>query len=192
MRGVDITIVILAILLVITIGLWIFTPVVLLAPSGTTESRVTIDVFYAIDLSSALLTGIDFGNIVELPASDVNGSDNYGGPSSETLYNVIVATDSNTAVDFCINANSALSDDFNNQIPLVGETYLNASTTDATTPGPVGDSVSLSTTAVKASDVNSPGDSTHYRFWLDVPSVPVGFYNNTVTFTGVITGNVCP
>lgn len=192
MRGVDITIVILAILLVITIGLWVFTPVVLLAPSGTTESRVTIDVFYAIDLSSALLTGIDFGNIIELPAFDVNGSDNYGGPFSETLYNVVVATDSNTAVDFCINANSALSDDFNNQIPLAGETYLNASTTDATTPGPVEDSVSLSTTAVKASDVNSPGDSTHYRLWLDVPSVPVGFYNNTVTFTGVITGNVCP
>ena len=162
------------------------------ATSGSTISNVTITSFLSIDMSSNLILGIQFGNVSDLPAPDVNASHNYDGGSSASTMFINVSTDSNTAVDFCSKANAALTDSIGGTfIDLGNETYGNSTTTDATTPL-VTLQTALTTSYVKAGANVGKGNVTYYRFWLDVPvATAPATYNNSVWFKGVVVGNPC-
>ena len=131
------------------------------ATSGSTFSNVTITSFLSIDMSSNLASGIEFGNVSDLPAPDVNASHNYDGGSSASTMFINVSTDSNSAVDFCNKANAGLTDSIGgNVIELGNETYGNSSTSDATTPS-VTLQTALTTNYIKAQANVAIGNVTY-------------------------------
>ena len=162
------------------------------ATEGSAVSNVTISKFLSIELSANLGTGILFGTISTLPASNHNATNNYDGGSDESTMSVNVSHDSNTDVDICIKANDHLTDPGSSDVILLGnETYSNGTVTNATSPFLTAE-VALTTGYVNASSPISPDSSCYYRFWLDVPSAtPSGDYNNSVTFKGVETTTGC-
>lgn len=163
------------------------------ATQGTTSSNVTITKYLSIEMSNNLTGGIAFGSVTSLPAYDINASSNYDGTSSGSTYYVNVSLDSNTPVDFCILANAPLTDAAaGTVIGLANETYLNSSISNMGAPGPQSAQVNLTTTFAKASSPTGAGNSTFYRFWLDVPSATSsGTYNNTISIKGVETAQSC-
>jgi len=156
------------------------------ATSSTVGSNVTVEDFFAIDLSANLSNGISFDEITSLPATNINSTDNYNGDSSGSTMLINVSTDSNSNVDFCIKANAGLTDSSNSEVIGLGnESYANSSSTSSTAPA-IGEESALTTSYVKSSAPNIPGGNTYYRFWLDVPStVSSGSYNNTINFKGI-------
>ncbi len=163
------------------------------ATESSTSSNVTITKYLSIALSANLSNGIEFGSIDTLPAVDVNATDNSNGGSNASSLYINVSTDSNTAVDFCIKANSDLLDSSSGAvIGLTNETYLNSSNSSSTLPGPSTSGVVLTTTYVKASAPTGRGNVTFYRLWLDVPAaIASGSYNNSIYFKGVETATDC-
>ena len=158
---------------------------------GNTTSNVTIQKYLAITFGDNLSDGIYFGSVETLPAVNLNGSHNYDGASSGTTYNIEVSTDSNTAVDFCIKANTGLTSPALDVIGLGNETYSSYELTNLTHPL-LSNETSMTTGYVKAVGSIDPGNSSYWRFWLDIPvSQPSGDYNNTVSFGGVTTGLSC-
>lgn len=165
------------------------------ATETTTTSNVTISVYFAVEMSANLSNGIEFGNITTLPATNQNSTDNYNGVNTTpngtgTSTWMNVSTDSNTAVDFCIKADAALTSGANT-IGVGNETYHNDTVTNTTRPN-INNEVALTTSYVKAGPNTGVGNRTFYRFWLDVPAgTASGTYNNTLSFKGVGTGGTC-
>jgi len=161
------------------------------ATEGTTSSNVTIEKYLSIDLSDNLSEGIIFGNL-NPDIVHSNATHNYDGASDGSTMLVNVSADSNTAVDFCIKANTHLISDGGDIIGLGNESYCNnATTTDIITPSLVNKS-SLTTSYVKSGNNISIGDDGYYRFWLNVTSGQAsGDYNNTISFKGIEIGAAC-
>jgi len=161
------------------------------AVEQTATSNVSISKFLSISLSANLSNGIVFETVNTVPATNVNATYNYEG--NDTTMFVNVSTDSNVNVDFCIKANDNLIDAVGaNVITLANEKYINASINNLSLPGPPTSSVALTTSYVKASDANGPGNVTYYRLWLDVPAAtPAASYNNTISFKGIETTTAC-
>ncbi len=158
----------------------------------TTASRVQIQAYLAIAKSSNLSAGIDFGTIAVLPIAQANGTGNYNPITSNvTEYNITVSTDSNTAVDFCIRANAPLSTAGGAAtIGLGNYTWANSTTTTALVPAKFGKPIN--TSFQPETKGVSPGQSNHYRFWLNVSAAQEpGFYNNTIFFRAVPTLSPC-
>ncbi|MGV8152051.1 MAG: hypothetical protein ACP5OG_03145 [Candidatus Nanoarchaeia archaeon] len=155
----------------------------------TTVSNVTISKYLSISMDTSNLTyGIYFGNLSALPAIDHNATHNYDGGNTNSTYFLSVSGDSNTAVDFCIKANAALTSGANT-IPLANETYANSTVGNLTDPTY---QVALTTDYAKAGIGVPIGGNNYYRFWLDVPaSQESGVYNNTISFKGVTTTLAC-
>jgi hypothetical protein len=164
------------------------------ATEQNTVSNVSIEYYLSIALCTNLSTGILYGNVSTLPASDINGSHNYDGDyptANESTYCVNVSTDSNTPVDFCIKANWDLNNSADDKILVGNQTWVNSTTTDVDTPALV-NAVSLSTTYADAGYSIPIGSENWYRFWLDIPAGQAsGDYDNSVYFKGVTQGNSC-
>jgi hypothetical protein len=162
------------------------------ATSASTVSNVTIAKYLSISVSQNLSSGILFGTVNSLPAIDQNASHNYDGASYGTSMYVNLSSDSNTKVDFCVGANSDLTDSINaNRLGVGNETYSNATTTDTITPLLI-NQYPLNTSYVKAGANVSQGESIYYRFWLDIPSgTSSGTYNNSINFKGVEVATAC-
>jgi len=162
------------------------------ATSGTVIGNVSVTSFFAIALSSNLSNGISFDEITTLPATNINSTDNYNSATSGSTMYVNVSTDSDNSVDFCVKVNAGLRDSSGgSSIGAGNESYANSSDTNLTLPF-VGLEVPFTTSYVKASAPVGPGNSSYYRFWLDVPSgIESGTYNNTINFKGVISLQGC-
>lgn len=160
--------------------------------SGSTVSNVTITNFLSISMSENLQSGILFGSVSSLPAVGINASHNYDGGSDATSMSIAVSSDSNTNVDFCIKANTDMTDAGLDIIGIGNETYSNATvSTDATSPPPAG-AIKLTTSNVKSGENIERGSSNYYRVWLGIPAAQApGTYNNSVLFEGVATGGSC-
>jgi len=164
------------------------------ATEGTTTSNVSIQKYLAIAFGSNLSSGIYFGNVATLPATDINATHNNDSSTypSGTTYTIDVSTDSNTHIDFCIRANAGLTSPALDVIGLANETYSSSNLTNSTHPM-LSNQSSITTSYVKAPSTDIlPGNSSYWRFWLDVPAAqPSGDYNNTVSFKGVVNGLSC-
>lgn len=161
------------------------------ATEYSTTSNVSIQKYLSIALCSNLSEGISFGSVSTLPATDINGTHNYDGTSTETTYCINVSSDGNTPIDFCTKANADLASDALDVILLGNESYANATSTNVTIPT-LTSQVALTTTYVKAGNNISVGGINYYRFWLDIPAAqPSGDYNNSVYFKGVQTTLEC-
>jgi len=186
---------ILVVVLVISLGMLFFENASAItgnATEGSTSSEVTIQSFLSIQMSANLSAGIIFNDVATLPATDVNATENYNGTSSSTLYFINVSTDSNSAVDFCLKADGGLNTTGGDLIGLGNETYsTNVTTSNSTIPDILND-LSMTTSFFKSASNTPVGGANYYRFWLDVPAgQATGTYNNSVSFKGVTTGNVC-
>lgn len=152
------------------------------AVDRSTYSNVSISAYLAIDFSTNLSSGIDFGDVATLPMFNQNATGNY--VPTDTSYYVIVSNDSNTVVDVCINASGDMSNGGGDFIGLGNETYSTSSTTDINTPSLASD-VALTTAYVEAASDVAIGNNAYFRFWLTVPAgQATGLYNNTVSFKG--------
>lgn len=161
------------------------------ASTQTSVSQVTIQKFFSISSSGNLSEGINFGDVSELPAFDLNGSANYIGASDGSEYYISVSEDSNTAVDFCIKADGNLTSAGLDEIDLDNEKWHSSNSTDVNSPA-LGSASSLTTSYVAAETDIAVGNDIYFRFWLDIPAAtPTGTYNNTIEFKGVSTGVGC-
>jgi len=185
---------VLIIVLVVSLGMLFFENASALTgkvTQGSTSSEVTIQSYLSIQMSPNLTAGIVFNDVAALPATNVNATENYNGTSNSTLYYINVSTDSNSAVDFCLNADGGMFNAGLDEIGLGNETYsTNTTTSDANTPALT--ETSMTTGFIKNANNIAIGSSNYYRFWLDVPAgQATGTYNNSVSFKGVTTGNAC-
>ena len=163
------------------------------ATSGSTPSNVSVSKYLAISLGANLSEGIQFGTVAFLPVTDLNASHNNDSNdyTGGTTYTIDVSTDSNTEVDFCILANAGLTSSDTDVIGLANETYSAYNLTNVTHPD-LSLETSLTQSYVKAVSEIAAGNSSYWRFWLDIPAAqPSGDYNNTVSFEGVTTGLSC-
>jgi hypothetical protein len=161
------------------------------ATDTSTTSNVTILKYLAIDASPALVAGIEFGNITNLPIANQNASHNFDGAGSASQYYINVSTDSNTPVDFCILADYALNNTESDVIPLANESYFYGTTSNAIDPA-ISNEVSFTTGYASAGTDVAEGSTNYFRFWLDVSAAqPSGLYDNTVSFKGVTTTTGC-
>lgn len=168
------------------------TKIVGYATEETTISNVSIQKFLSIALSGNLSTGIIFGSINTLPATNENASFNYDVGSTNSSMFVNVSSDSNTAVDFCIKADYDLNNSADDKILLGNETYANNVTITNITQPDVADETALTTGYVETGTNIGIGSQSYFRFWLDVPSGQAsGTYNNTVYFKGIETSTGC-
>jgi hypothetical protein len=159
---------------------------------ASTYSNVSIQKYLAMSFSSELATGIYYGNVATLPATNINATQNYLGASNATQYYVYVSNDSNTAIDVCIRANTGLSSSAGDIIGLNNETYASNVTTSNITDPSVLNEVPMDYNFTKGAEYIQPGNNSYWRFWLDVPSAqPSGIYNNSVYFRGVQYGFPC-
>ncbi len=158
--------------------------------STDVSSNVSIAKSLAIEFSSGLSEGILFGDINFLPATNVNASHNYDGPSNSTNLYINVSTDGNSAVDFCIMGNSGLINAGGDEIGLGNETYSYYNMSNITRP--TLNEFSLTQIYTKSGENIPLGGANYWRFWLDVPAgQPSGNYNNTVFFKAVETSASC-
>ena len=168
--------------------------------TGDTFSNVSITTYFSIAMSENLSDGIQFGSISSLPATDTNATHNYDGANTTldgagankgTSMWMNVSTDSNSAVDFCINASATLSTTGADSFEVGNETYHNSTYTNSSSPN-VTEQVALTAAWVKSGYNIAAGSDNYYRFWLDVPAAQAtGTYNNTVEFKGVAIGGGC-
>ena len=162
------------------------------ATEGSTYSNVTIQKYLAINFGGQLGNGIYFGNVATLPATNINATENYNGTNNATNYYLNVSTDSNTHVDFCILANAGLTSAAADVIGLGNETYSTNYTSSNMTLPPLSAETAMTTNYTKAATDVAPGNSSYWRFWLDIPAAqPSGDYNNTVSFKGVTATQAC-
>lgn len=180
--------------LLILSSLMLFSPKVKItgyATEGYAVSNVTITSYLAIQMSANLGEGILFGTVEELPAVDLNASHNYDGADSASTMYIEVSSDSNSNVDFCIKANNDLMNPDSDILGVSNQTYANSTTTSASVP-PLANQIPLTKSYVKSGIDVDKGTNLYYRFWLDIPSAqPVGTYNNTILFKGVVAGGSC-
>ena len=157
------------------------------------SSNVTITSYFAFTLSNNLTNGIGFGSVSVLPFKDLNATSNNDTafPENGTTYFANVSTDSNTAVDFCLNGTDFLSGA--DVLGVNNFSYNNASFTNRTFhPNVSIGGYNLTYTLTKASLATFKGNSTFWRFWLDLPAAqPAGTYTNNVTVEGVATAGAC-
>ncbi|MBR9703930.1 hypothetical protein GOV12_00835 [Candidatus Pacearchaeota archaeon] len=162
----------------------------------STVSNVTIQSFLSIDMSTNLSEGIQYGNVASLPAYNVNSTHNYdnqGGVENLSSMFINVSIDSNTAVDLCLKADDDLNDSAGgNIIGITNMTYANNTYNNLTLPNMTTDN-SLALDTYEKGTVDLPkGNSSFFRFWLDVPASTVaGSYNNSIYFKGVQNGSAC-
>lgn len=162
------------------------------ATEGSTYSNVSIQKYLAINFGSDLANGIYFGSVATLPATDVNATHNYDGANNATNYYLVVSNDSNSQVDFCIKANTGLTSPALDVIGLGNETYATNYTNSNLTTPPLSDQIPMNITYRKAATQVGVGQTSYWRFWLDIPAGQAsGDYNNTVSFKGVTFGNTC-
>ena len=162
------------------------------ATETTTISNVTIAKYLSITMCTNLSDGIIFGNITELPATNINSTHNYDGASTGSTMCINISDDGNTAIDLCTKANDDLTSVGADTILLANETYANSTVTNAGTPGAATNATLLTTSYVKSGNAIGVGNLNYYRFWLDIPAAqPSGDYNNTVYFKGVTTTLSC-
>ncbi|MCR4327788.1 MAG: hypothetical protein NUV46_04380 [Nanoarchaeota archaeon] len=158
---------------------------------GITTSNVSLSKYLAINMGENLSEGIQFGTVAFLPSQNVNASHNYDGSGNSTTYSIEVHLDSNTAVDFCIKANTGLTSVALDVIGLSNETYTAYNFTNLTHPE-ISNETPITTSYVKAVSNIFPGNSSYWRFWLDIPAAQAtGEYNNTLSFQGLDSGNLC-
>jgi hypothetical protein len=148
----------------------------------TSPSNVTVSAYVAIGLSNNF-TSIEFGGVSPLD-TDVNGSHNYDGPSTNSSYVVLVSTDSNQASYLCVRDNWDLNSsggDIIGNTNYTWNTTISGGPTDPTLPG-----TAITTVDDAAwSSAVAAGQNLTFRFWLDIPaSQAAGTYNNTVYITG--------
>lgn len=161
------------------------------AVEDSATSNVSVLKALSISFSDNLSSGILFGDVSVLPATNINASHNYDGTSSGSTFFINVSEDGNTAVDLCIKASGNMISPALDQIGLANETYSNSTLTNLTSPI-LGDETSLTTSYEKSGENVPTGGVNYYRFWLDIPaSQPSGDYNNTVSFKGIQTGVLC-
>jgi hypothetical protein len=156
----------------------------------TTSSDVSIQEYLSISISQELANGIIFGTIVSLPSDDVNATGNYD-INNETEYYINISEDSNTNVDLCIKALTALENLGGDVIGITNQTYSNSTINDVSNPEP-SSKVALSLSYIRSGENLTIGSENYYRFWLDVPaSTPPGSYENSIRFKGTSTGIGC-
>jgi len=161
------------------------------AIDGNATSNVSVTNFFSVTFSSNLTSGISFGVVNVLPSTNINATQNYEGLSNGTEYYINISNDSNSNLDFCIQADINLTSVGEDILGLGNETYSNSTLTNSTDPVLIKE-ISLTDSYVKAGDNVAIGGLNYYRFWLDVPvAQPSGTYNNTISFKGVQTGNIC-
>jgi len=154
-------------------------------------SNVSISKYLSMSFSGNLSQGIYFGTVEELPALNINATEDYTNLLNGTMYYVNISSDSNSNMDICIKANEGLVNGALDVIGLGNQTYSNSTTTNDTTPE-LGEEVSLTISYVKSGNNLLIGGENYYRFWLDVPvGQPSGDYENTLSFKGVETGISC-
>ena len=162
------------------------------ATETSTISNVTIAKYLSISLCTNLSDGIIFGNVTELPATNLNATHNYDGASSGSTMCVNISNDGNTAIDLCTKGNTDLTSIASDTIGLANETYANSTVTNTGTPGAAANSTALTTSYVKSGNAVSTGGVNYYRFWLDIPAAqPSGNYNNSISFKAIQTGLNC-
>jgi hypothetical protein len=174
-------------LLVITLATILILP---LGHTGTTDekttsSSATVNVWVEVSLSGNLTAGILFGN-VNPNTNNNNATGNV--PAGSTTYNVTAGAANNVNIDLCIKDDVPLTKG-GDTIANSGYTYdWNAVATDPALPG-----TAITTSYAKTGHTNiAAGDSSHSRFWLDVPNAqPAGSYSNTVYLKGIETGAAC-
>ncbi len=186
--------VILIVIILICLVFFIFQNITFLTGNvteGSIPSNVSVAKYLAVTFGSNLANGIQFGSVSFLPATDVNATHNYDGTNNATTFYIEVSNDSNSAVDFCIKADTDLTSPSLDVIGVGNETYSNSTSTNITEPG-VSSQTSLTTVYTKSSVNVNIGSSDFWRFWLDVPTAqPSGDYNNTVYFKGIVVGASC-
>lgn len=185
---------VLAIVLVASLALLFFENISAITGHATdaqTTSNVTIMKYLSIQMSPELQSGIKFEDIITLPTVDDNATENYAGAGNSSLYYIQVSNDSNTAVDFCLMANSGMINEGGAVIGLDNETYSAINTTsDAINPD-IALQTPMTTSYVRAVNDTSIGGEAYFRFWLDVPAgQETGQYNNSVSFRGINRGQV--
>ncbi len=182
-------------LLILSVGMIIiensFPRITGFATSQSTISNVTISKYFSIDMSDNLSDGIQFGTVDTIPVIDHNSTWNNITSNATGMF-LNVSTDSNTNVDFCVQANTDLTDPSNSAtIGLGNESYANDTTTNYTLPA-LASQVSLTTSYVKSGYNITVGGINYYRFWLDIPAATTsGTYNNSVDFKGVQVNTSC-
>jgi hypothetical protein len=174
------------------------------ATAGSTFSNVSITSYFAIQMSGNLTAGIDFGSVQTTNFLDQNATQNWchatngtctnvssASPFNSSYYFLNVSLDSNTAVDFCTYANEALKDrtGWIETIGLSNETYTftnwTTNITNFTLPPQQGQAAFTAGYVRTAMNI-SKGNSTYWRFFLDIPQGQAsGTYNNTINFKGV-------
>jgi hypothetical protein len=180
--------VVLVIVLVVALGLLAFNGAITgNVVEGTSGSEVIVEKYLSIAFSTELANGINFGTVNVLPSSGVEADQNAAGVGSN--YHIDVSSDGNTAVDFCVQADKALTSVNADTIPMANEKMGFSKVADAPT---YATSTSLATTWAKTELSVVTNSSAYYRFWLDVDAAtPAGSYNNTLTFKGVVAGDTC-
>ncbi len=158
---------------------------------GDVYSNVTISKSISIEFSPALSNGILFGNVSILPVSNINGSENYNVTNNLTNYYILVSSDGNTAVDFCLRANTALTNQYLDVLELGNESYSCSNESNMTLPS-ISNETAFTLSSVKCGQNINPASNNYYRFWLDIPAAqPSGDYNNTLSFRGISSGESC-
>jgi hypothetical protein len=171
------------------------------ATTANADTTANIANWFSINLSTNLSgSGIVF-DIDTLPASDANATANYEGynttgtditQTNETRFFLTVDIDSNVYVDFCIKANDSLRAG-SNFIGLGNYTWANSTApTNASFPPFTARKALINDTYDNATENIGRGNSSYYRFWLDVPGdQDAGTYVNQINFKGVQITNDC-
>jgi hypothetical protein len=156
-------------------------------------ASVSINAYIAMGLSTDLLSGVSFSNL-DPDSMDNNATSNYLGASNETLYSVLISTDSNAnGVNMCTKLNEPFKDGSGNEIGLSYYTWNSSDSANYYSPSVPGISFETDYDNVNKIDSDIPiGQSRYLRFWLDVPEGQLaGTYNNTIYFQAVEYDEMC-
>jgi len=159
--------------------------------NATTESKATIQIYYAIELSSDL-NEVNFiiPNDNFLGTVNNNATKNYAGGSDGTMYYVNFSADSNVNIDLCVRASGPLTGDVMN-LDEGNISYSNSTLTNINIPK-LSDAVRFTDTYAKAGENLAPSEIDYFRFWLDIPrALSPGVYNNTLFFESIQSGTSC-
>lgn len=165
------------------------------ATTADATTSAFIDNYFAINMSANMSAdGIKF-DIQELPVYDANTTANYDNSSgglNQTKLFLTVEMDSNVNVRFCIKSNDTYLRAGSNVIGIGNYTWSNSSVNNLTWPA-FSLARALTNETYDNSSINiGKGNSSYYRFWLDVPGEQApGTYKNQVNFKGVQQGTDC-
>jgi len=164
----------------------------------STSSNATVNNYVAIALSTNLSTGIEFGSL-DPDTGNNNATGNYdAGPEGDggthvrnSSYYIVVSTDSNSNVDFCIKDETALNTSGDDWLLNGNYTWNDNSTSNTTEDNSTDHHFTLDYVPTNVTAV-TPGSQNFFKFYLDIPaSQPAGVYNNTVYIKGIVTGASC-